>query len=112
MEFESRESFRVDSDNFASYRLFNSDDQVIYEGVATVIDISRTGVAFLTKYPAENGLKIELAIGVGDELVRTTGRIRNQKSLTKEDYQVGVEFDFLSEDDLDKLATVYPDITK
>lgn len=112
MEFESRESFRVDSDNFASFRLFNSEDQVIYEGLATIIDISRTGIAFLTKHPAETGLKIELTIGVADEVVKTMGRIRNQKTLTKEDFQVGVEFDFLSEDDLDKLAMVYPDISK
>lgn len=112
MEFESRESFRVGSDNFASYRLFNSEEQVIQEGVATVIDISRTGVAFTTNNQAEAGLKIELAIGVGDELVKATGRVRNQKDIDPKTFQIGVEFDFLSEDDLDQLATVYPDISK
>lgn len=112
MEFESRESFRVDSDNFASYRLFNSEEQVIHEGIVTIIDISRTGVSFSTNFPVEAGLKIELVVGVGDELVKTLGRIRNQKNMDKKSYQVGVEFDFLTDDDLDKLATVYPDISK
>ncbi len=112
MEFESRESFRVGSENFASYRLFNSEEQVIQEGVATITDISRTGIAFTTNYQPETGLKIELAIGVGDEIVKTTGRVRNQKSVDQKIFQIGVEFDFLSENDLDQLATVYPDINK
>ena len=112
MEFESRESFRVGSDNFMSFRLYNAEDQVFYEGVATIVDISRTGIAIITSISIETGLKIELTIGVGDEVVKTMGRVRNLKKNTEEEYQVGVEFDFLSEEDLDKLATVYPDISK
>ena len=112
MEFESRESFRVESENFASFRVFDSEEQVVGEGVVTINDISRTGIAFSTKTAVETGLKIELAIGVGDEIVKTLGRIRNQKTGDKDSFQVGVEFDFLSDEDLDKLATVYPDINK
>ena len=111
MEFESRESFRVGSDNFMSFRLFNAEEQVFQEGVATIVDISRTGIAFITKVSIEAGLKIELAIGVADEVVKTNGRVRNQKQHSENEYQVGVEFDFLSEEDLDKLATIYPDIS-
>ena len=112
MEFESRESFRVGSENFMSFRLFNADDQVFFEGVATIVDISRTGIAILTSTEVEAGLKIELAIGVADEVVKSNGRVRNSKKLSDSEFQVGVEFDFLSEDDLDKLSTVYPDIAK
>jgi len=112
MEFESRESFRVGSDNFMSFRLYNAEDQVFSEGVATIVDISRTGIAIVTTTSIEAGLKIELTIGVGDEVVKTIGRVRNQKQHSEGEYQIGVEFDFLSEDDLDKLATVYPDISK
>lgn len=112
MEFESRESNRVDSDNFMSFRLFNAEDQVFLEGVATVVDISRTGIAFITTVSIEAGLKIELTIGIADEVVKTIGRVRNQKKHSDTEFQVGVEFDFLSEEDLDKLATVYPDISK
>jgi c-di-GMP-binding flagellar brake protein YcgR len=112
MEFESRESFRVGSDNFMSFRLYDAEDQIFHEGVATIVDISRTGIAIVTAVSVEAGLKIELAIGVGDEVVKTMGRVRNQKQHSENEYQVGVEFDFLSEDDLDKLATVYPDIAK
>ena len=112
MEFESRESFRVDSENFISYRLFNTDDIVFTEGVATTIDISRTGIAIRSTSDMQSGLKIELAIGVGDEVVKTIGKVRNVKEITAEEFQIGIEFDFLSEDNLDKLATVYPDINK
>ncbi len=112
MEFESRESFRVDSENFISYRVYNADDQVFFEGMATTLDISKTGIAILTTTSVETGLKIELAIGVGSEIVKTLGKVRNQKKLSDVEFQVGIEFDFLSENDLDKLSTVYPDINK
>ncbi|KAA3608426.1 MAG: PilZ domain-containing protein [Calditrichaeota bacterium] len=112
MEFESRESFRVDSENFISYRVFNADDQVFFEGMATTTDISRTGIAIITTDSVETGLKIELAIGVGNEVVKTIGKVRNQKKNSDNEFQVGIEFDFLSESDLDKLSTVYPDINK
>ena len=112
MEFESRESFRVDSENFISFRVYNADDQVFYEGMATTIDISRTGIALITSTSVEAGLKIELTIGVGDEVVKSLGKVRNQKKVSESEFQLGVEFDFLSENDLDKLSTVYPDINK
>jgi len=112
MEFESRESFRIDSENFISYRVYNAEDQVFFEGMATTIDISRTGIAVITTTSIETGLKIELAIGVGNEVVKTLGKVRNQKKVSENEFQVGIEFDFLSENDLDKLSTVYPDINK
>lgn len=112
MEFESRESTRIDSENFLSYRLFNADDQVFDEGMATTVDISRTGIAIRTAKSMDNGLKIELTIGVADDVVKTFGKVRNQKKHNDDEYQVGIEFDFLSEENLNKLATVYPDINK
>ena len=93
MEFESRESFRVGSDNFMSFRLFNADGQVFHEGVATIVDISRTGIAIITTVSIEAGLKIELAIGIADQVVKTMGRVRNQKKHSEHEFQVGVEFD-------------------
>jgi hypothetical protein len=112
MEFESRESFRVSSENFISYRLFNTDGKVFFEGMAKTADMSRTGVALITTNPIEIGLKVELAIGVGDEVIKTNGTIRNRKKLDDNNFQAGVEFDFLADNDLDKLATIYPEITK
>ena len=112
MEFESRESFRVGSENLISYRIFNAEGQVFSEGMATTIDISRTGIALKTINQIDTGIKIELAIAVGNDLVKTTGRVRNQKQLGADSFHIGVEFDFLTEENLDKLATVYPDINK
>ena len=112
MEFESRESFRVGSENFISFRLFNEDGQVISEGMATTIDISRTGIAIKTKSEMEPNLNVELTIAVGDDIVKTAGVIKNRKNLSETEFQIGVEFNFLSDQDLDKLATIYPDINK
>jgi len=112
MDFESRESNRVGSSSFLSFRLINAENQTFQEGVATTVDISKTGIALTTSNEVELNSRIELAIGVGDEVVKAKGTIRNQKKVSDKEYNIGVEFDFLSEEDLDKLATVFPDISR
>ena len=87
-------------------------NQVVGEGVVTIIDISRTGIAFSTNTPVETGLKIELAIGVGDEIVKTLGRIRNQNPPIKKVFRLALNLIFYRMMIWIKLATVYPDISK
>lgn len=112
MEFESRESYRVDSENFISYQVFNADDQVFFQGMATTTDISKTGIAIIVSEPIETGLKVVLTIGVGNDIVKATGKARNQNQISEKKYQIGIEFDFLSESDLDILSTVFPEINR
>lgn len=112
MDFQGRESRRIGSENFVSYRLFDADDRVFDAGMALTLDISRTGIGIRSDHDMETGLKIEVVVAVGDELVKTIGHIRNVKEMEGGHKHVGIEFDFLSDRELDKLAQVYPGITQ
>ena len=112
MNFEGRGSKRVDSENLLAYRLFDKDKNVISDGMVKTLDISKTGIAISSQKPMEPGYKIELTIGLGEEVVKAHGMVKNQKSLPNKQYQIGIEFDFLTEEDLNKIGMLYPSILK
>jgi len=112
MNFTARESNRVDSENFVSYNMFYTQGQIVQAGIATTIDISRTGTALHATQELTVGAKLQLTLGVGDEIVKLTGVIRNQTPIGDGDFTIGVEFDFISNEALDKLSLIYPDILK
>ncbi len=111
MDFEGRESKRIGSENFLSYKLYDADGRICNQGMVITIDISRSGIAIKSPVVMEAGQKIELALGVGNELVNASGVVRNNKQINDNEWHVGIEFDFLSDEDLDKLASIYPEIS-
>ncbi len=112
MKFEGRGAKRLESENLLAYRLFDETLQVIGQGIVKTLDISRTGVSIKTFDTMKIGSRIELTIGIGEDVVKTMGTVKNSKSISEKEFQIGVEFDFLSEDDLIKIGMVYPDIFK
>ena len=112
MEFKGRGAPRVESDNLLAFKLFDQEKVEIGEGMVKALDISRTGVAIEAHYPMESGLRIELTIGMGDEVVHVSGRVQNSKKLAERIYQIGIEFDFLTEEDLNKIGMLYPEVLK
>ncbi len=112
MDFEGRGSARIDSENLLAFRLFDADGRVFHEGMVKTLDISRTGVSIQSSVPMEKGLRIEITIGIGDDVVKARGIVRNQHQLDDNTYQVGIEFEFLSEDDLNKMSVTFPSILK
>ncbi len=112
MDFEARGAKRLESENLLAYRLFDKQMQVVSEGVAKTLDISRTGISVEAFEFMEVESKIELTIGVGADVVKTIGTIKNSKKLSEKIFHIGIEFDFLSEEDLGKIGMVYPEIFK
>ena len=112
MEFKGRGAPRVESDNLLAYRLFDSSNKELGGGMVKAFDISRTGVAIEAPHPMENGFRIELTIGMGDEIVRAKGTVQNSKKVDEHTYHIGIEFDFLTEEDLNRIGMVYPEVLK
>ncbi len=111
-DFNGRGAKRLEAEKLLAYRLFDEKQRVISEGVVKTIDISRTGISIETFEPIAVDSKIELTIGLGQDVVKAMGTVRNRKPLTDKTYQVGIEFDFLSDEDLGKIAMVYPEILR
>ncbi|RLD13363.1 hypothetical protein DRI50_07320 [candidate division KSB1 bacterium] len=112
MKFEARGAKRFESENLLSYQLFDKNKQVIDQGIAKTIDISKTGVSIETFHPMQTESRIELTMGIGVDVVKAMGTVKNSKPYSEKTFQIGIEFDFLSEDDLKKIGMVYPDIFK
>ncbi len=110
MEFKGRGAERVQTDNLLAFTVIAKEGQPIYQGMAKTLNISRSGIALEYNVPFEKGFRIELTIGMGAEVVKTTGTIMNVAELTPGIFQIGVQFDFLTEEDLNAIAMVYPSI--
>jgi hypothetical protein len=109
---ENRASTRLDAENLLAYSLYDIEGNPFDGGMVKTINISRVGISILSKTVMTPGFKIELTIGVGDDIVKTTGIINNNQELDDGDIQIGIEFENLSQDDIDKIAKVYPEILK
>ncbi len=83
---------------------------MIREGMAKTLDISRSGMAIESKEPMEAEQRIEVHIGVGEDVVKTKGTVRNVDQTEEKKFQVGLEFDYLTEEDLNKIGMVHPEI--
>ena len=112
LEFKGRGTERVKSDNLIAFILFDSNGKMVNQGMAKAMDISRTGVALEFHDSLEQGLKIEMTMGMGDEVVKTKGVIKNVAVIDEHSYHIGVEFDFLTEEDLNRIGMIYPSVIK
>ena len=112
MIFDGRGASRIDTENLLSFKLFDAEDQVISDGMVKTLDISRTGIAIESRMFMETGSKVELTIGVGDDVVRTIGIVQNEKEIGENKFQIGIQFDFLTDEDLSKIGMAYPAVLK
>ena len=56
------------------------------------------------------GSKVDLSIALSDELINVTGSVRNVNEIEENSYQIGIEFEDLSEEEIEKLASEFPNI--
>jgi hypothetical protein len=108
MSFKDRKSTRAESDQFISYRVYDSDNRVCDEGMAKTRDISRTGVSVENRRPFEVGARVELTIALIEEIIKTGGVVRNVKKIDEQTYYIGLEFTKISEEEIEKLRKEYP----
>jgi c-di-GMP-binding flagellar brake protein YcgR len=110
MSTEDRKASRLESAQFISYRLYDSEGRVCEEGMAKTKDISRTGVAVENRTSFEVGAKVELTIALSEELLKTDAIVRNVQKVDDATYQIGLEFIKISEEEIKKLSEEFPSI--
>ena len=110
MSSQDRKSTRLESDQFISYRLYDSEDRVCEEGMAKTVNISRSGVAVENRTEFNVGAKVELTIALTEDLVKTDGVVRNVDKKDDTSYHIGIEFINISENEINQLAQEFPEI--
>ena len=110
METSNRKGVRVESEQFISYKLFDSENRICDEGMALAKDISRSGVAVENRRTFEIDSRLELTIALSEDLVQTEGMVRNVKEIDDKTYLIGIEFTQITEDQIKKLSKEFPGI--
>jgi c-di-GMP-binding flagellar brake protein YcgR len=107
---DHRKSVRVDANLFISYDILNRDGDVVQAGMALSEDISQKGVKIKDRstLPVDTSIIIHLA--VGDEVVDLSGKVRHVQKVTGNNYQIGVEFEHIDREMLEKMVKYYPEI--
>jgi c-di-GMP-binding flagellar brake protein YcgR len=110
MSFKDRKSTRAESDQFISYRAYDSNNRVCDEGMAKTRDISRTGVSVENRRALEVGAKVELTIALIEDVIKTESVVRNVKKADEQTYYIGLEFTKISDEELEKLGKEFPNL--
>jgi hypothetical protein len=110
MSKEERKTTRLESDQFISYRLYDTNNQVCDEGMAKTKDISSSGVAVENRREFDVGARVELTIALKEELIKTEALVRNIKKLDESTFLIGMEFTNISASEIEKLSKEFPQI--
>ena len=110
MTEQKKRSIRIKSDQFISFKVYDEENRICDEGMALTRNISKSGVLLENRNGFENGAKVDLAIALSDELLNVHGQVRNVKAINDHSFQIGIEFECLADDEIEKLASEFPDI--
>jgi hypothetical protein len=110
MEESNRKGVRIESEQFISYKLYDSKNRICDEGMALAKDISRTGVAVENRKEFEIGSRAELTLALSADLIQIEGIVRNVNKIDEKKYLIGLEFTKITDDQIAKLKKEFPTI--
>lgn len=110
MSEEQRKSVRIESDQFISFKVYDEQDRVCNEGMALAKDISKSGVLLENRVGFDVDAKVDLAIALTEEILNVKGIVRNNTLVKENMYQIGIEFFDITEEEISKLASDFPNI--
>lgn len=70
------------------------------QAFTVVVDVSRSGICLRTVQPPQEGENVILRIGIGEEIERLHATVRRVTQLTRGGYDVGLEWQSCSGNDL------------
>lgn len=100
---------RVSSKNLVSFQVYDTNGEIIEEGMAVTSNVSRSGASIKTKNAFAINSRLGLIVAVKNDIVEVEGVIRHCKE-DKGEYLSGVKFISITEDQIQKLATHFPEI--
>ena len=110
MSEEKRKSVRIESDQFISFKVYDDQNRICNEGMALAKDVSKSGVLLENRSGFDVGSDVDLAIALSEEILNVKGIVRNSKKIADNTFQIGIEFSEITEEELTKLASEFPNI--
>ena len=109
MSDDKRTARRVDSQLFISFSIPNEMGTPSEGGMALVLNISKKGVKLENRNPIEVASIMELILAVGNETIKVRGIVKYSDQVGDQ-YNIGIEFENLTGEELALIEKYYPDI--
>jgi len=108
----SRRSTRIPAEHFVSYDLLDETGNVSESGMMLSLNLSREGILVenRTSFPTNATVKVNLA--VGDDIVTVMGSVRHVEQIGEHLYRMGIHFEDIDEEKIQKIAEYHPQILK
>lgn len=107
---EKRRHYRIDSQNLLNYACFDEDDNITRQGMGRTLNVSKTGILLETHVALETGIRIELTIGLEEDLLTIQGKTVYTKPGQEGKFEAGIQFfdvDVSSEELLQKYIEAF-----
>jgi hypothetical protein len=89
---EKRQHSRVDSIFLLTYVHLDKDDNQIMQGMGRTINVSESGIMLETHVAFENDARMDVVLGVQEEMVTIRGKVIFSQVSDPGRYQSGIEF--------------------
>ncbi len=101
---EQRRHYRVDSQHLLNYTCHDEEGTLVKQGMGRTLNVSETGILLGTHVQLDAELKVELTIGMKDDLVELNGMIVYSKPGEKDNFESGIQFSDMDETGKEFLA--------
>ncbi|GAB4190565.1 MAG: hypothetical protein Kow00108_26060 [Calditrichia bacterium] len=105
-----RRDERIEAKNLVSYELYDSSGNIIEEGMAVTLNISRSGALLKVKKPFPSNAQLGLIVAIENDIVEVESVTRHCEPAEDGDYNVGVKFVAITEEQIQQLAKHFPEI--
>ncbi len=89
---EKRQHYRINSQNLLSYACYDKEDNLVKQGMGRTLNVSAVGIRLETHVELESGSRVELTIGLEEELVTIEGKIVYVKPGQEGRFEAGIQF--------------------
>lgn len=110
MSKDNRKSKRIEAKHFISYDLINPKGEIVENGMALSLDLSREGVLLENRTGFSENDTVTIHIAVGEDVVHLTGKVKHTEKIEEAKFQMGIHFEDMTDEKAQKIASFYPDI--
>ncbi|MCF8050454.1 MAG: PilZ domain-containing protein [Desulfobacterales bacterium] len=89
---EKRQHYRINSQNLLNYACYDDENNLVKQGMGRTLNVSEVGIRLETHVELEAGSRVEVTIGLEEELVTVEGKIVYIKPGQEGKFEAGIQF--------------------
>jgi c-di-GMP-binding flagellar brake protein YcgR len=89
---EKRRHYRINAQNLLNFACYDDQDNLVKQGMGRTLNVSETGILLETHLELESGSRVELTIGLEEDLVTIQGTIVYIRPGQGGKFESGIQF--------------------